>query len=585
MTGGSIIALLGAALALLGPLFLPFITVDEAEVAFHSYDVFTGQLSLALALVTLGLVVWLLKQRTRALGWLIAVMAVVQLGLMAWTFSDVWNLTPCAAAGGAICDAATGGLLDQTLVTLDWGLAVVVVASIAAVFGGLIVVTAHPEYDRGARFLRVLMSWQGTILYEKVFFQPGPVTVGESDKALFQLAAGGMPSHTLLTPGGDETWTLDLPRGVDGELQVDGQERDATHVSSVTLRDGDGGRLFFDNDVQLAFHFVGAETAILGGASQRENVALAVSFAIVAAALLVILTTALLGEKDRRRRSVDESPYQRRLEHIELTMEMPQEMTDEEVLQGEEDDTTGKTAGGEEGVFGDPDIDTKKKSKVPKMDGKMVDKIDVRKLGIAKVLGGAQALQGALGDVLAGDTGALSSKMAVAMSGDGSELVIGHGSGGMGFRHTGTGGGGTGGYGRIRGLGPIDTGGGVGRKPNVRIGRKPTRRPPIITTGHGIARGGCDRGHIAKNVKRRASALRACYETQLLSRPNLRGKVTVRWTIDTQGKVRGERLLSNTLKSPRVTDCVLRAVRRIRFQKPDAGICVVQWPFIFVPGR
>ena len=584
MTGGSIIALIGAALALFGPIFLPFITVDEEEVAFRSYEVLTGQLSLALALATVALVVVLLRKRKQGLGWIISTLSLVQIGIMAWTYSDVWNLTPCTSAGLSICDTDTGGLIYQTLVTLDWGLAIVVLASIVAVFGGLIAVAAHPEYERGRRFLRVMMSWQGTIIFEKVFFEPAPVTVGESDQALFQLAAGGMSKHTLLTPSGAETYTLDVPKGLNGKLNVGGEEKQAAEVNSIELKRGDAGQLSFENDVELVFHFTGAETAVLAGSSHRENVGLAISFSIVAAALLIFLSVALMGEKDRRRRGIEEGLEKRQRELIEVTLEEVDEESDEEELEGDEDDTTGKKAGGEEGKFGDPDTDPNKKSKVPKMDGKMVDKIDVKNLGIAKVLGGQQALTGALGTIMAGDTGALSSKMAVAMSGDGSELVIGHGSGGMGFRGTGSGGGGAGGYGRIHGLGAIDTGGGTGRNANVGIGRKKRKRVAKLRLAGGRSTGGCDRGDIAKNVKRRASALRACYEMQLLSKPDLQGKVTVQWTIDTEGQVKGEKVVSKTLNNDAVTDCVMRTIRRIRFKKPDAGICVIQWPFVFAPG-
>ena len=93
-----------------------------------------------------------------------------------------------------------------------------------------------------------------------------------------------------------------------------------------------------------------------------------------------------------------------------------------------------------------------------------------------------------------------------------------------------------------------------------------------------------DKGNIAKNVRRRASALRACYEMQLLSKPNLKGKVTMQWTIKQDGKVANPKLVTNTIKNAKVTDCVMRTIKRIRFKKPEAGICVIQWPFVFAPG-
>jgi len=189
---------------------------------------------------------------------------------------------------------------------------------------------------------------------------------------------------------------------------------------------------------------------------------------------------------------------------------------------------------------------------------------------------------GKLGEIMAADKGALSTKMAIAMSGDGGELVIGHGSGGMGFRGTGTGGRGSGGYGRIHGLGAIDTGGGTGRG-NTGIGRKKRKRTAKLRLRGGRSSGACDKGDIAKNVRRRASALRACYEMQLLSEPELKGKVTLQWTIEPDGRVAGAKIVTDTIKNGKVVDCVLRTIKRIRFKKPDGGKCVLQWPFVFAP--
>ena len=61
------------------------------------------------------------------------------------------------------------------------------------------------------------------------------------------------------------------------------------------------------------------------------------------------------------------------------------------------------------------------------------------------------------------------------------ELVVGAGSGGLGLRGTGDGGGGEG-FGRIHGMGKIDTGGGRGTKASLG-GKKAARRKSVITRG------------------------------------------------------------------------------------------------------
>lgn len=584
MTGGSIISIVGSLLCLLGPILLPFITVDEEEVAFASFEIMSGQISLALSIASLilGGLVW--KKRKQSMGWLVSIIGLAQIGLMAATYAYVWQLVPCSAAELSLCDEATGGLIDQTLVTLDWGLVLVVLGSITAVFGGLIVVAAHPEYLKGQRFLRVIMSWDGTIIYEKVLYERQAVTVGEGNNNTFQVAASGLDQHTMFAPvsGDDTAYTLNVPNGAKGTVKIGGDEKDAGGVSSAQVTKGDAGVFHFENDVDIAFKFTGAETAILAGAGNR-SAAMFISFFSVALVMLFFVLAMLLTRKEMERDTISEELAAKQKELIEVTLEQEEIEEEEEEPEGEEEDTTAKKAGGEEGKFGDADTDPNKKSKVPKMDGPMRDKIDVKNIGINKIIGGQQALDGALGDIMAGDTGALSSKMAVAMSGEGSELVIGHGSGGMGFRGTGSGGGGDG-YGRIHGLGAIDTGGGTGRRANVGLGRKKKKRVAKLKIATGQSSGGCDKGDIKKNVRRRAAAIRACYEKKLLTKPDLQGKLVVMWTIKEDGRAANTKLASDTIKDSSVTDCVLRVMGRLRFKKPDAGVCVIRWPFVFRPG-
>lgn len=177
---------------------------------------------------------------------------------------------------------------------------------------------------------------------------------------------------------------------------------------------------------------------------------------------------------------------------------------------------------------------------------------------------------------------AFSNKLAVAMAAEGSEFVNGHGAGGLGFQGTGTGGGGEGSYGRIHGVGKVDTGGGVGVTQG--LGRKGHKRVGKLKVGSGATQGFCDKGNVRSVVRRRAGAIRACYESRLQVKSNLRGKLTARWTISTSGSTSGVSIISNTLGDAQVGSCVSRVLRRMRFSKPEGGICVVQWPFVFNSG-
>jgi outer membrane biosynthesis protein TonB len=598
MSGGAILAIIGSLIALLGTnlgmggggadsdpsawrnLFSAIYIEEFGYKGIAGFQIWTGQVSLLLSLVSVALGAMIFKQRKRKFGWGIAAAGLIQIVLAWLTYDKVYSIVPCKAMELAFCDA-TGGLIPETYVHLN-GLIWMVFGSVLAFFGGLTAVASFDEYHKEQRFLRVALGWNDQTVVEKVFFVPTVVTVGEDNKNTLQLAANGISSHVLFTPGANEHYQLAVPKGASGTLTIGGNEVDATGSHPITR--GDSGVISFENGIDLHFNFTGAQPGALVGTHRTRNAALAVSFATVMSVFFVLFIGVNSVAKNDEDRLESEALAQKNRGLIEVAVEQKEEEKPEEIKpEGEDEDTTAKKAGGEEGKFGDPDKDPNKQSKVPKMDGPMRDKVDVKNIGIAKVLGGPQAMTGALGNILAGDTGAISSKMAVAMSGEGGELVIGHGSGGMGFRGTGSGGGGEG-YGRLHGLGSIDTGGGTGRNADMGIGRKASKKVAKLNIAQGNSTGGCDKGDISKNVRARAVSLRACYETQLMAKPDLSGKITVQWTITGDGSVANDKIVDDSMKNTAVSDCVLRAIRHIKFLKPEAGVCVIQWPFVFNPG-
>ena len=205
--------------------------------------------------------------------------------------------------------------------------------------------------------------------------------------------------------------------------------------------------------------------------------------------------------------------------------------------------------------------------KLDRGEGKFGDKIDPRKVGVLELLRHKGSIEGVMGK--ASDDGAPENKLALAMPEAGDEPVGGNDTGDAG---EGTGGGGTG-FGRIHGLGRIDTSG----------GRSPKRKMGQVKMGGGAATGFCKKSDIARFIKRAQPSIRACYEIRLKFKPELAGKLTVRWTIGTDGAVKAV-TTSGSLSDSSVKNCVMRRFRRMRFPKPEGGICVVKWPFVFSPG-
>lgn len=584
MRRGFMLALAGSLLALLGPVVLPFVTVIEEETSLAGYQLDTGLASLGLALVGLGVAAWFGRRRVQKAGWALASFATAQLALMTWTYMDVWRLVPCTAEGLSGCDARTGGLIENTLVSLDWGMAVGVLGAALAVVGALLVLLAHPQYGKAARFLRVGLRWQGETVSQRIYFRRKAVTVGEADFAAFQLPAAGLRLHQLLTPvkGASDAWYLTVPAGMGAQCHVGGEPRELAGGDVVRVHRGDAGLIQAGPDLSLSFDFMAAETAVLDGGTNPDDAGLAVSFTLAAGMVLMLLFSAFMQQRRTSRLGLTESLAMHQDAMIPVEVALPDEEDPEPLSETPEEEVTAKAAPEDEGRFGKPDRTAK--SKVPRREAPVVHETKVDDLGIAKVLGGKAALTGALGTVMSGETEALNSKMEVAMAGEGAELVIGHGSDGLGFRGTGTGGGGPGGFGALRGRGRIHVGARVGRRANVGLGKKRGRRVGELEIRAPRAEGFCERGDLSKVIRRKAAAFRACYERELMSHPGLRGKLTLQWTVDVRGRTQRQKIASDTLHNHRVGDCVLRQLRHMRFKKPEGGVCVVRFPLMFSPG-
>lgn len=563
---------------------LPLATVVDDELSLHAWQLPVGWLLLALAVATGVCAGLLAKHGERRFAWGVVAGAAGTLGALAWLYVDPWSLVPCSAAGSAACDAQAGGLVDGTLVTLDVGFGLAATSAVLAALSALVVLAGHPTFRATDRFLRLRLLWDGTPIVERVLFQREAVTVGEADGVTVQLAAEGLQRHELLTPAAGG-WELSPPRGVRALLARSGEPAEAVTGDHTDITSSDAGLLHFDNGLCLAFDFIRPSTQLLGGAGEGRDRGLWLALAVTAVVALALLTATGLTLRGHRV-AFDEgvAPHERELIELTLADDAPPPPPPEEAAPGKEDDEkVGKRAGGEEGTPGEPEADPTKKTKIPLRDGSTEQRpVNLRNVGVAQALNDPRAQEGALGAVLSGAGPVARTPTAPAMNGEGSELVIGPGSNGMGFRGTGPGGGDPSIGGRLHGVGPIDTGPGHGRSIVIGTGPRPRARVrPVDEREAPMPSGGCDRGDIAKQVRARAASFRTCYELQLVSRPDLSGKMTVRWTIAEDGRARSVSTTQDSVGSDAVSSCVLRAFERMSFQKPEAGVCVVQWPLVF----
>jgi len=168
----------------------------------------------------------------------------------------------------------------------------------------------------------------------------------------------------------------------------------------------------------------------------------------------------------------------------------------------------------------------------------------------------------------------------------GDQIGENFGFGGLGLRGTGRGGGGTG-EGTI-GLGNVGTmghgggggsGSGYGRGAGGFRGRD--AKVPQIRSGNADVRGSLSKEVIRRVIQRHINEVRFCYEQELNSRPDLSGRVQVKFIISPSGAVQAANIESSTLGAARAETCIATAVRRWTFPAPDGGgIVIVSYPFV-----
>jgi hypothetical protein len=178
-----------------------------------------------------------------------------------------------------------------------------------------------------------------------------------------------------------------------------------------------------------------------------------------------------------------------------------------------------------------------------------------------------------------GDRPALGSDAQDVLGGIGNQIGQAYGVGGLGFVGTGSGGGGTG-EGTI-GLGNLGTiGKAGGASSGSRRAGAPEVKPSEITV-----RGALDKEIIRRIIRRHINEVRFCYEQALVKKPTLAGRTVVQFTIAASGQVLTSVMQSSTLGSPQAESCIVQAVKRWEFPKPEGGgLVIVSYPFSLAPG-
>jgi len=104
--------------------------------------------------------------------------------------------------------------------------------------------------------------------------------------------------------------------------------------------------------------------------------------------------------------------------------------------------------------------------------------------------------------------------------------------------------------------------------------------------GSGDALGGegeIDSNRVASIIRGQIGGIRSCYERALRNNPTLSGRLEVRFTIGSTGRV-SSASSSGLAAAPEVGTCVAQRIRGLVFPAPTGGSVDFSFPFTFTPG-
>jgi biopolymer transport protein ExbD len=116
---------------------------------------------------------------------------------------------------------------------------------------------------------------------------------------------------------------------------------------------------------------------------------------------------------------------------------------------------------------------------------------------------------------------------------------------------------------------------------NVGVLTEPQNNPLALSTGD--RRGTLDKSIIRRTVQEHLGDVRDCYERYRDFEPGPSGRLVVKFTIDETGAVVASQLDDSTVGAPPIESCVVKAVRRWTFPRPEHGVVIVSYPFELTP--
>jgi outer membrane biosynthesis protein TonB len=441
------------------------------------------------------------------------------------------------------------------------------------------------------KVLRVGVIQGGKIVEERIFPARQPVTIGSSPKASIVVPQSDIPSAFQMFSWQGAGYVLHFEESMEGRIQnpqgaselgalvAQGAAKQSGKAYTLPLRDDQRGKVML-GEVTVLFQFVipppeAPKLVLPREAKGNHFKSMDRLFVSLLTASLVLHGSCygvLANTEVRKEVTLEEIPDRYAKLLIPERQPQPPKPVEEKAAATEAAPAKQEEAKAEPSDAGKkatPADDAQKKAARAAAVAKAV-----QSKGILKVLGslgpGAGG-GGAVADVF-GSGGGIGD-VATALSGAGGVAVATDPGAGGGRKG--------GGQGGAASIGDLATSGGgnvgLGTKSEVRVSGSVAAEAAEIDSAE------IDQGKLGSFVRARMGLIKNCYENALKRNPNLKGKLTIRFTILETGGLADITTALNSIGSPDVAACIINTMRTWRTQFRPSGPVTVEYPFVFSP--
>jgi hypothetical protein len=93
--------------------------------------------------------------------------------------------------------------------------------------------------------------------------------------------------------------------------------------------------------------------------------------------------------------------------------------------------------------------------------------------------------------------------------------------------------------------------------------------------------GGMSREMVKRVIDQHLDEIQYCYESALMENSAIMGRIVYEWKILMSGNVGEVRIVSSTVNSHIIHDCIKEAIKTWQFPKPVGAEVIVSYPFVF----